>query len=246
MKGISKRREVCSIMRVWTILFCSFLSSQVYGLLCCRNTASVCKDQRCFLSIHNGSSGCSLRLVPLSCSDELGISGGIFGDKLFDPLQLATDENFVRYREAELKHGRVAMLATIGMIFPEILDTKNTIIVNKLLGLIGQPSLKTVPVGIQAFVEIHIAGWLPMIALIAILELFILKQRSKMALPGDYGTGFLGLHDYGKHEKLLQRELEYGRLAMLGFLLQVIWELTTNTSVVDPYRNLMTYAFGKF
>ena len=244
MKDISKQREVWSIIYVLTILFYSFLSSQVYGL-CCRNIASVCKDRRRFLSIHNGRSGSSIRLVPLSLSDELGISGGIFGNKLFDPLQLATDENFVRYREAELKHARVAMLATIGFILPEIIDTENAIIANKLLGLIGQPSLKTVPVGIH-FVEIPIAGWLPMIALTAILELFILKQRNKMALPGDYGTGFLGLHDYGKHEKLLQRELEYGRLAMIGFLLQVIWELSTNTSVVDPYRNLITYAIGKF
>jgi light-harvesting complex I chlorophyll a/b binding protein 1 len=180
-------------------------------------------------------------------SEELGVSGGIFGNKLFDPLQLATEENFVRYREAELKHGRVAMLATVGMIFPEILlDTKNILFSNKLLVFLSpsQKSLTTLPSGIRALSEVPTVGWLPMVAFVAFLELFVLKQRSKTALPGDYGTGFFGLHDYGKHERLLQRELEYGRLAMLGFVMQVIWELATDTSVVEPYRDFMNYILG--
>merc|ERR1719469_933600 len=41
----------------------------------------------------------------------------------FDPLGLlkagpygSTEDNFRRYREVEIKHGRVAMLATVGML----------------------------------------------------------------------------------------------------------------------------------
>ena len=39
----------------------------------------------------------------------------------FDPLGLAKDqETFDQYRVSELKHGRVAQLAVIGYIVPEI------------------------------------------------------------------------------------------------------------------------------
>ena len=39
----------------------------------------------------------------------------------FDPLGLAKDqETFDQYRASELKHGRVAQLAVIGYIVPEI------------------------------------------------------------------------------------------------------------------------------
>jgi hypothetical protein len=43
------------------------------------------------------------------------------GDLGFDPLGLGTDEQFVPFREAELKHGRLAMLAAIAWPLQEIL-----------------------------------------------------------------------------------------------------------------------------
>ena len=50
--------------------------------------------------------------------DEAGISGP-FG--FFDPINIApTDKGtFAKWRESELKHGRVAMLATVGVLFGE-------------------------------------------------------------------------------------------------------------------------------
>merc|ERR1712227_659896 len=42
------------------------------------------------------------------------------GDFGFDPLNLGTDGNFLRYREAELKHGRLAMLAAVAWPLQEI------------------------------------------------------------------------------------------------------------------------------
>ena len=43
------------------------------------------------------------------------------GDFGFDPLGLGTDETFVAFREAEIKHGRLAMLAAIAWPLQEIL-----------------------------------------------------------------------------------------------------------------------------
>lgn len=42
------------------------------------------------------------------------------GDYGFDPLGLGTDDTFVAYREAEIKHGRLAMLAAIAWPLQEI------------------------------------------------------------------------------------------------------------------------------
>merc|ERR1719231_1677893 len=53
-------------------------------------------------------------------------SGGLvtpqqIGNYNFDPLNLGTDETFIPFREAEIKHGRLAMLAAIAWPLQEIL-----------------------------------------------------------------------------------------------------------------------------
>merc|ERR1719231_936695 len=52
-------------------------------------------------------------------------SGGLvtpqqIGDYGFDPLNLGTDETFLPFREAEIKHGRLAMLAAVAWPLQEI------------------------------------------------------------------------------------------------------------------------------
>lgn len=42
------------------------------------------------------------------------------GDYGFDPLGLGTDETFMPFREAEIKHGRLAMLAAVAWPLQEI------------------------------------------------------------------------------------------------------------------------------
>lgn len=46
------------------------------------------------------------------------------GNSGFDPLKIANAENLVPLRNAELKHGRLAMLAALGWPFQEILHPK--------------------------------------------------------------------------------------------------------------------------
>jgi hypothetical protein len=226
------------------VLAFSISSSKTVPNLACTITGSRRRDHR---NVRNRN----YRVVPLPFSEELGVSNSIlFQNKFFDPLHLATEESFVRYREAELKHGRVAMLATAGMIFPDLVpsDSKQPLTsFNQILSLFDQPNLTVWPSsGVQAILVVPLGVWVSMTVGIAILELFVLKQRSSKALPGDYSTGFFGVHDYGKHEKQLQQELEYGRLAMIGFVLQILWEVITNTSVVEPYRMLINYISDAF
>ncbi|KAG7350471.1 RNA-binding protein [Nitzschia inconspicua] len=75
------------------------------------------------------SSGTTTRLsahgwneVPVAIEEELGCSPTLTlllnrpDPVFFDPLKLATDETFAIYREAELKHGRVAMVSVLSCI----------------------------------------------------------------------------------------------------------------------------------
>jgi hypothetical protein len=91
--------------------------------------------------------------------DELGV---IEPTGFFDPLKLGTDENFEQYRTAELKHGRVAQLAVIGYIVPEVFRFPGEI----------APGLKfeDVPNGVAALNAIPALGWAQMFFLIGSVD----------------------------------------------------------------------------
>ena len=120
----------------------------------------------------------------------------------FDPLGLAKDaESFAQYRTAELKHGRVAQLAVIGYIVPEVFKFPGDIAP-------GIP-FASIPNGVAAIDAIPALGWAQMFFLIGAVDYY----------------GFLILGDTegkGKSaEELLtakNQELNHGRLAMIATL----------------------------
>jgi hypothetical protein len=59
-----------------------------------------------------------------------------------------------------------------------------------------------------------------------ILETQILIPRDPQDIPGDYGAGYFGIRDIGRHERSLVVELEHGRLAMMASLYWLV--------VLDP------------
>jgi Chlorophyll A-B binding protein len=107
---------------------------------------------------------------------------------------------FDKYREAELKHGRVCMLGIAGYVNPEIWRFPGEI----------APGLKfaDVPNGLKAIDAIPTLGWLQMFFLIGAVDYY----------------GFLrydsGIPDLAPEEMERRKvsELTHGRLAMLGFL----------------------------
>lgn len=158
----------------------------------------------------------------LGCSPTLSLLFGSNNNAVFfDPLGLANDVNFSRYREAELKHGRVAMLAVAAtMVVP---FTKGLLIDEKY------------PSGILPFFQHFLsqsssAAWADVARVLltcGLLESFILVPREATALPGDYGTGYFGIRDKGWNEENLVIEIEHGRLAMLAFVAQLLAEVRT-------------------
>jgi hypothetical protein len=133
----------------------------------------------------------------------------------FDPLGLATDESFGRLREAELKHGRISMLAiTETIIVPALKRYKPDWIPSDLTdGLF------------HSFTSLQTTDYIKVIATCGIVETVIWTQKDPKDMPGDYSVGYFAVRDKGLHERELTVELENGRLAMVAILVQCVAEI---------------------
>ena len=156
--------------------------------------------------------GCSPTLSKL-----LGRPDGFF----FDPLNLATDENFARYREAELKHGRICMAAFLGLTLPPIgevimLMTSPSAAFSDTFGLSDIKPVFSASI-LDNWASLSAIQILNIVVTCGFLETFIFFQRDPKDMPGDYGTGYFGVRDKGINERSLFCELENGRLAMVAF-----------------------------
>merc|ERR1712071_167970 len=161
-----------------------------------------------------------------------GYTGALPPVGVFDPLGLAekaTDATLARYREAELAHGRVAMLATIGFLVGEKVEGSSFLFDSQISG----PA-------ITHFFQVPGPFWEVLTLIIGALEV----NRAQVAFvspselgpdeagkmredhcPGDIGFDPLGLkpEDPEEFETMVTKELQNGRLAMLaaaGFLAQ--------------------------
>merc|ERR1712118_330251 len=104
--------------------------------------------------------------APAGFWDPLGLSDGI------------SPEQFDRYREVEQKHGRIAMIATIGYVVPEKIGTFGDL----KLSFSEDVKFEDVPNGVQALFRIPTLGLLQILLLIGILE------TQFPNVNGDYGS----------------------------------------------------------
>ena len=122
----------------------------------------------------------------------------------FDPLGLSAnidEATFADYRAAELKHGRVAQLAVIGYIVPEIF---------KFPGEIAPGvTFASIPNGVAAIQAVPALGWLQMFFLIGAVD-----YRGFLILGDTEGKGKTA----EELEKAQTQELSHGRLAMIAIL----------------------------
>jgi Chlorophyll A-B binding protein len=124
---------------------------------------------------------------------------------IIDPLGLSANidqETFDQYRTAELKHGRVAQLAVIGYIVPEIYRFPGEI----------APGIKfaDIPNGVAAIDAIPALGWAQMFFLIGAVDYY--------GFLGSFEAGQAPGMDAAELEKRSLNELQHGRLAMLAVL----------------------------
>lgn len=139
-------------------------------------------------------------------------TAGYVGDVGFDPLGFSNYFDMKWLREAEIKHGRTSMLATVGFVFQQFVS---------LPGLEHCDDSNTAPTAVGASAMLQIVFWM------GVLEFWTNKGNVTMEtmfedparVPGALGFDPMGL---GKNksdedmEKLQLNEIKNGRLAMLA------------------------------
>jgi len=158
------------------------------------------------------------KTTPLSADAVKAMPGITAPLGIFDPLGISTkvpEGQLMFYREAELKHGRVCMLAVVGLIVGERHDfipiLGSGIDAKAPAFLLGTPFVQETP----------LAQFWPL-ALGAIFaeetRREYLRKQAPGALPGDYGWDPLGLKptDPKALKELQNKELNNGRLAMFA------------------------------
>lgn len=163
------------------------------------------------------------------------LTGELAGDVGFDPLGFAKSEaDLMNYREAEVKHARLAMLAAAGWPLSELFDKKIALAMgmDPILGSDDRvPSLLNGGLG-----KISPAYWVGCIgaaALIDILGQLRMKGDNKDYIPGDFGLrlGYPANEDGQKRMQLA--EIKNGRLAMIAIFGFAVQEFVSKQGVVD-------------
>eukprot|EP00285_Hemiselmis_virescens_P016029 CAMPEP_0173380498 /NCGR_PEP_ID=MMETSP1356-20130122/3161_1 /TAXON_ID=77927 ORGANISM="Hemiselmis virescens, Strain PCC157" /NCGR_SAMPLE_ID=MMETSP1356 /ASSEMBLY_ACC=CAM_ASM_000847 /LENGTH=217 /DNA_ID=CAMNT_0014334107 /DNA_START=60 /DNA_END=713 /DNA_ORIENTATION=+ len=139
------------------------------------------------------------------------LDGSMVGDVGFDPLGFTEKYDIKWLREAELKHGRVCMLASLGCLVQEIVHLPSEATSN--------------PVASEAFFQAPSGGLWQIFTGIAIVEHLSNKfnMSGETMFKSGRAAGDLGFDplNFGKNPTARARyelaEIKNGRLAMLGF-----------------------------
>lgn len=165
------------------------------------------------------------------------LDGSMPGDVGFDPFGFAgTKESLLQYREAEIKHSRLAMLAAAGWPLAELFDRKvaNIFALEPALDASNRnPSLLNGGLGkISPFYWI---GCLTLAAVIDLAQIRRAKNNDPDYFPGNLGWDPLGLYpeDQEGQFRMQLAEIKHGRLAMIAITAFAIQEFVEKYAVTE-------------
>merc|ERR550514_2055300 len=159
----------------------------------------------------------------MAATDELGVLPPL---GLWDPLGLCEDSaGFPRRRAVEIKHGRISMIAFVGMLvqelgitFPGYINTEKSI------------AFADIGTGFEGLTKIPGLGWVQILLFCGLAEIGAMPAAQYTGgpqnLPGGY-DGSVGtipggypftsqIEDVTARNRALTCELQNGRAAMLG------------------------------
>ena len=163
----------------------------------------------------------------------------------FDPLgfaEKADEKTLKRYREAEVTHGRVAMLAVVGFFVGEAVEGSSFLFDAQITG----PAIthfEQVPDGWDALIVTAIGAAEAQRAQIGWVDPADASYDQPGLLRDDYYPGDIGFDPLGirpedpeELDLMITKELQNGRLAMLaaaGFLAQ---EFTDGLGIIEHFQ----------
>ena len=174
------------------------------------------------------------------------LPGAIAPVRFFDPLgfvEKADANTLKRYREAEVTHGRVAMLATIGFLVGKKVEGSSFLFDASIKGP-AITHLAQVPQGFWVLLTIFIAAAENKRAVVG----WVSPSDTPVDQPGllrdDYYPGDVGFdplklkpEDPEEFNEMATKELQHGQLAMLaaaGFIAQ---ECTDGKGIIEHLRS---------
>jgi hypothetical protein len=182
-------------------------------------------------------------------------TGEYIGDVGFDPLGFAKNKRLLPwYREAELAHGRVCMMAVLGFTV-------------QISGAKIEPFITRFPTDsadpLKAATQVPIVGWLQILAVITLSELWryenVISKYDAGVKPGDlgwnvdapingprpkwFGPTFRSKYSPAEFNEMKLREIKHCRLAMIGFAFMVVENAATGKGVsLIPFFEKPEYA----
>jgi len=168
------------------------------------------------------------RAVSMKAEGEIGVTPPL---GVYDPLNLLAEpveyprRSYRRYVELEIKHGRIAMLATLGIITTEA-GFRWPGYISKTLDL----KFEDIPGGaLDSWAAVPDLGWLQIVGFVVFLELAYGAQDPTKE-PGDVGgVSWIRYDDPEVKKFKLNAERNNGRAAMMG----IIGMMTHNALGVD-------------
>lgn len=166
------------------------------------------------------------------------LDGSLAGDVGFDPIGFASDKDALwSYREAEIKHARLAMLAAAGWPIAELFDRKiaNLFDADVIVDAANRnPNVLNGGLG-----KVNPLYWIACLGAAAAIDLKQNELREsgseEYKIPGDLGWDPLGLYpsDSAGKFRMQTAEIKNGRLAMIAITAFAIQEFVRGYSVVD-------------
>lgn len=152
------------------------------------------------------------------------LDGTVAGDRGFDPFNFSSNDQALQwYRNSEIKHARLAMMAAVGWPLAELWNKSIDRAPSVLNGGLGKVS------------PVFWASLLTVLSAVELLGIFNENREGEIYVPGDYGFNPLRLFGQSDEQRKFSAEAEIfnGRLAMLAIFGFAMQEFVTKTPVIE-------------